>query len=256
VAYQQFQVPCPASQWTQLTEYRPGRKSLMMVCPQVANTFNGGTVSILDDGLAHGLLAADPLRARVVFSLFFVNATTTNICVGPTSGGHGVGLYQSTNTAINSQWDSGIDQIASQNWYGIVSGTGGHAQGIEILTETYQCRAIILATTQNLAVAGGPYGSAPPGNWLSPDLSAGPANFRLQEPLDGEQTIQAWYAWPVGSITVNVTVSEAWDIMQPPPPPEKFSVSLPKLSRDAKLALYDLLGRLGQYDDQEAVNDG
>lgn len=253
MAYQQSQIPCLANSWTQICQYRRTRKSLSVQCPQVATVTADASLAILDDGAIRPLLAANALRARVVFSLNFVNATTTNISVGPGASGNGVGLYQSTNTAVNSQWDSGESQTASQAWNGIVSGTGAHGQVIEILTETYQCPAIILATTQNPVVSGGPYGSQPPGYWIQSDPGSGPTIFTMSDDQYDEQVMQQWFCWPVGTVAVNVTVSETWAEDQPPPVPEKFRVDLPRLSPDAIAALNDLLARMSQFDEKNAV---
>ena len=145
--------------------------------------------------------------------------------------------------------------MAAQAWSAQVIGNNTHGEAFYFIVETYQCAGIILATTQNPAVSGGPYGSQPPGIWAGPDFGSGPTIFELPLIEGDESLMQQWYCWPVGSVTVNVTVTESWEIDQPPPVPEKFVGILPKLSPSAMDALNDLLARTADVPQDETATD-
>jgi hypothetical protein len=245
VAYQQSQVPCPPNEWTQICQYRQSRKSLSVQCPQVGTLTRYSEV-LVDSGPTTVLAPASALRRSVVFaqnSGDIVSLTTTGITGGiplgsATSQENGPFPGQSS-LNINDLWG----QWTQAQWS--VLSTALDDYRVMVWEEIYQCAGIILATTQNTAVTGGPYGSQPPGIWVGPDFGSGPTNWHLDYRNDDEAVIQQWYCWPVGSITVNVTVTESWEIDQPPETPEKFPAVLPGLSPDAIAALDALIAKYG-----------
>lgn len=249
MAYQQQQILCQPNAWTQISETRPTRKSLMVQCPQVATVFGQTAVAAPQAGGVVQLIAANALRKSLVLSAISSSAFTVvwPVTVGQNSAGIALNYGGTTvpppPLVVADEWGG----MAGQAWQ--AQNLGASNDSVRVLSETDQCRAIILATNQAAAVPGGPYGNAPPGNWLSSDLSAGPANFRLQEALDADLVYQEWYAWPIGSVAVNVTVSEAWEVVIPSETPKKFTVALPRLSPDAIAALNDLLSRMDQMDE-------
>lgn len=226
---------------------------MQVQCPQVAKTTKITTIVAL--AVDVGILAtANPLRSSIIMSSGDfgkdIAAQTQDL-----AGNEGVYPLQSS---FNGVLYTPI-LIVDESWGGFAALEWDYFNGdpgnvtVDVLESIYQCRAVILATSQFPAVAGGTYGTVPPGIWLSSDMDTGPTIFNLQDTLDGEVTWQKWYAWPVGSVAVNVTVTEAWDEDQPAETPKKFNVTLPKLSPDGIAALNALLDSMGQYNDQNAV---
>ncbi len=250
MAYQQQQVLCQPAAWTPICEYRPTRKSLIIQVPPIACESSFGNATLTDTGVATTILPTDIWRRAITF---VVGQNDCNVIVGVGPGGGGYtqgGITVSQPGALNppvildGSYPDGPNQASVQSEWCAGNKTPATSCLLEWLTVSYQLVGVILATAQNPSVAGGPFGSAPPGNWLSSDLSAGPASFRLQADLDGDQTIQQWFAWPVGSIAVNVTVSEAFEVVIPPPPPKYLTVQLPQLSPEAMQELQRLQASL------------
>jgi hypothetical protein len=183
------------------------------------------------------------------------DASTTGFRIYPNTDSNGGFIWLPRDAVAPIMFDTATDEMAAAQWNAAAQGAGTHAEFVQFIVETAVCPGIILATTQNAAVAGGPYGSQPPGIWLSPDFGSGPAIFQLSDDIQDEQVIQQWYCWTVGSATVNVTVSESWAVDQPPPVPEKFVGILPKLSPSAMDALNDLLARTADVPEDETATD-
>ena len=62
-------VQCPAGDWTPLCELRPGRKSLAIQCPQYGVAVASVEALIINDDIVRQVVAANPLRSRLVTSV-------------------------------------------------------------------------------------------------------------------------------------------------------------------------------------------
>lgn len=249
-------IQAPAAGWTPICQYRKGRKSLIVQCPQtIVNVASIGT-AVLNDGNPHQILAANALRRRVSFWKATLAAATTGFNVAPSSGpagGWGGNAGIAGTTYAYDTYDSAMAGVA---WSMTAGGPGLDGEPITMVTETYANKAIILGVQQNTDLYVGPYGITPVGLWTSDDLSSGGSTFRLSAADDGELVEQEWFVWPVGTTQVSIPVLESFetpelDAARYIDPEASFTVKLPRLSRAGCKALNELLGKVSIQDDDD-----
>ena len=230
-------VQCPAGDWTPLCELRPGRKSLAIHCPQYGVAVASVEAAIINDGSIRQVVAANPLRSRLVTSVGDLGATTNTLQWYPTSGGTGgILVVQGVNFPIT--YDTGPNSpAAAAVWEANALGDGAHAVAILMISETYVCPGLILATNISGPLIAGPYGETPAGYWLPAQPPGGPGGgdswFRLDERIDSALCWQQWFCWPVGATTVVVPVIEAFEVVVPPAPETYLTVQLPTVGKAA-----------------------
>lgn len=235
-------ISCPAGQWTSVAQRMDLRTSLMVQCPELPTTTSNTFGTTLNGGVAGQVIAADPLRARLVIFKAALDASTASYRIFPGADGGGGMAGENGTTNFPASYDTGRSQLAQAAWSQLATGAGTHAEPVQFIVETYQCVGLILGITTAAPTYTGPYGVVPPGIWLAPDLAGGPTIFRLSTKIDGELTIQEWFAWPVGTGDVNAQVYEVFD---PPPTPEtQITVAMPALSPHGKQAAIDLLAAM------------
>ena len=127
--------------------------------------------------------------------------------------------------------------MAAAVWEATAVGDGAHAVPILMMSETYVCPGLILATNISGPLIAGPYGETPAGYWLPAQPPGGPGGgdswFRLDERIDSALCWQQWFCWPVGATTVVVPVIEAFEVVVPPPDETYLTVQLPTVGKAA-----------------------
>lgn len=239
-------VQCPAGEWTQIAEYRTGRKSLLVQCPQL-NTAS----TLLDFALPAEVftIIAEPraTRKQLVFAIDASVAAATPVVMGPAP------VYSFFTFATVGGLCTPQTITIDEDWGDVLRGEWGaeclqaDANSDCIVIDTwYECIGVVLGITTNVQTPVSAYGQAPAGFWVQPDPGSGPTVFSLSEGQHSDIVRQAWYAWPVGTGDANgnvyVPVIEAyepslWD-------GRMIEVPRPRLSRGGSLALQDLLRRL------------
>ena len=230
-------VQCPAGDWTPLCELRPGRKSLAIQCPQYGVAVASVEALIVNDDIVRQVVAANPLRSRLVTSAVGLAATTSSLQWFPTSGGSG-GILVFQGITFPVTYDTGENSpMAAAAWEATAVGDGAHAVPILTMSETYVCPGLILATNISGPLIAGPYGETPAGYWLPAQPPGGPGGgdswFRLDERIDSALCWQQWFCWPVGATTVVVPVIEAFEVVVPPAPETYLTVQLPTVGKAA-----------------------
>lgn len=234
-------VACSAGQWTSIAQYLDARQSLIVQCPELANTSFGNDYQILANSGFAAFLAADPTRVRISFSVPKLDAGITKIWIGPNLTTDGGIAINSASASFPVQYDTGVSQIAGQQWFADVIGGGGATQDIFSIEEYATCPALVLGINKSTAVKDGPYGKAPVGIWTSPDLSSGGSQFRLSRATDYDLVIQEWFAWPIGVGVFSVQVFQAFDV---PIEYAPLTVTMPSLSPHGKKAAQDLIDKI------------
>lgn len=234
-------ISCPAGQWTSIAQYMESRRSLMVQCPEQNLTVAATSPAVLNDGAAHTIAAADPLRRSMTIA---VGPPDVSVSVG-TFGPNGAPLFAidpaSTIPLTVNVNDYDYPQSVKSLWSATVLGDGTHGCPVTVLTEVSTCAAIILGIVNTVATYAGPGGTVPVGVWQSPDLSSGGTQFRLDNVSNADLVIQEWFAWPVGSGSVKVQVFQAFDM---PEPETQLTVQIPALSPHGKKAAQDLLAAM------------
>lgn len=235
-------ISCPAGQWTSIAQRMDRRTSLLVQCPELATT-TIWTAPIVLAGVGTQLVGANPLRRSLMMSSGF---GTRRIKVGPSNAVSAQsGILISDNAADNSvqpvlQVDDSWGEWAQSAWWAWNDGAGNDT--VSCFQEVLLCAGLVLAITTAPPTYTGPYGSVAPGIWIAPDLSGGPAKFSLSEQFDGDLVFQEWFAWPVGSGSVNVQVYEAFNL--PPDSVTNITVQIPALSPHGKQAAIELLAKM------------
>lgn len=146
------------------------------------------------------------------------------------------------------QVDESWGEWAQKAWYATAPFLGVGLGLALTFEEIFTCESIILGINTATPLSSG----NPLGIWESPDLLNGGSEFRLSRATDYDLTIQEWFAWPVGSGTVNVQVFQSFDV------PVEFpmmTVQLPQLSPHGKEAARRLLDAMQDARDREQGND-
>lgn len=236
-------VPCPAGQWTSVAQYMETRRSLLIQCPEQADAISSAVVPIVNDNVTRTLIAANPLRKRLVVSIGAIDASTTEIFFFAGTGTSG-GIYiLPVSPQYPMVFDTAESRIAAEKWSANVNGNATHAQVFFLTVQIATCVAVIVGINTSGPTYTGPYGTVPLGIWTSPNLEAGPQVFRLDRDNDGELVKQEWFVWPVGSGTVNVQVFQTFDL---PPKRSALVVQLPSMSPHGKLAAWQLIKAMRQ----------
>lgn len=236
-------VPCPAGQWTPICEYMDRRKSLMVQCPEVNRIVNSTRVDSTDIVPLSISLPANSLRASLLWTLTVNTPPMRYVVVSPVADGAASGSPFGVDLVRTAYLYVDDEKLVRLAWSSGFSAAGAFSFTECVFEEFYQCRAVILGINTSGPTYAGPYGTVPLGIWTSPDLDSGPAMFRLSDDFDDELTIQQWFAWPVGTGTINVQVFQSFSL---PEPRSALTVQIPSLSPHGKQAAMDLIAAMTQ----------
>lgn len=239
-------IACPAGQWTSIAQQMDARNALMVACPQCGSSKYKLNIPAMPSGVATAILPADSRRRFFAIGTNGAQPVIIGTDDADVSLGYGIPISVDPLGSSNGQFFASSDwgQWIQEAWFANTVGAG--TVHLLVWADSPICPAIILAMNTSTVLRPGPFGTAPDGFWLANNLEAGPDIFRLSREADQELVSQQWYAWPVGTGTVNVAVYQSFDF---PPATEDmatFTARLPPLDAAGQRHLETLRERIRQ----------